>query len=140
MSDLLDRAKNEPEAKPRRVETPRKPAHAMESMNAIAVDIARAINDPSFTDLYKRYQAGEQDIFVRRLYAQRDRGIVEEIRRRYGQDAETRTAVDNYLDGFENLLSEIARNDRDGTLRQMYLTSEPSKVYSLLADAAGRPL
>lgn len=42
------------------------------------------------------------------------------------------------MDEFEGLLSEIAAQDHDGTMRQMYLTSEPSKVFAMLAEVTGR--
>ncbi len=110
----------------------------MESLDAIAVDIVRAIDDNAFMDLYDRYRKGERDIFIRRLYAQRDRGVIEEVRRKYRRDPELRDAVDRYVDGFDALVEQISATDRNGVLRQMYLTSEPSKVYSLLAEASGR--
>ena len=115
----------------------RDPSHILESLNAVAVDIVRAANDQNFTELYDRYRRGDRDVFIRRIFALRDRGLIDDIRRRYHQDREMRSAVDRFLDGFEQLLSQISETDRDGVLRQMYLTSEPSKVYSLLAEAVG---
>ncbi len=110
----------------------------MESLNAIAVDIVRSIDDNAFMELYERYRRGERDIFIRRLFAQRDRGVIDEVRRKYRREPELRDAIDRYLDGFEQLIEDISRSDRDGVMRQMYLTSEPSKVYAILADASGR--
>ena len=117
----------------------RDPSHILESLNATAVDIVRAVNDDAFEDLFRRYRRGESNVFIRRLLALRDRGIAEDVRRRYRRDGEARDAVDRFLDGFEELLAQISETDRDGVFRQMYLTSEPSKVYSMLADAIGRP-
>lgn len=117
---------------------PRNPAHILETLNATAVDIVRALNDGSYAELYERYRRGDRDIFVRRLYARRDNGIMDELRRKYATDMELRGAVDRYMDEFEGLLSEIAAQDHDGTMRQMYLTSEPSKVFAMLAEVTGR--
>jgi hypothetical protein len=119
------------------VVTPRSPNHIMETLNATAVDIVRALNDGSYGELYDRYSRGERDIFVRRLYARRDNGVMDDVRNRYRSDRDLRDAVDRYVNEFERLLSEIAAQDQNGTLRQMYLTSEPSKVFAMLAEATG---
>ena len=39
---------------------------------------------------------------------------------------------------FERLLSEVARDDRDGSLAKSYLVSDTGKVYTMLAHAAQR--
>ena len=39
---------------------------------------------------------------------------------------------------FEQLLAQVARNDRDNMLGQTHLTSDTGKVYTMLAHAAGR--
>ncbi|ESR26689.1 hypothetical protein N177_0473 [Lutibaculum baratangense AMV1] len=147
LSDVLAIASNAGEEEPRtqgprRPPTPvaeqRSPAQMLESLDAIAVDIVRAIDDNAFMDLYDRYRRGERDIFIRRLYAQRDRGVIDEVRRKYRRDPELRDAVNRYVAGFEELATLVSKTDRDGVLRQMYLTSEPSKVYALLSEASGR--
>jgi hypothetical protein len=46
--------------------------------------------------------------------------------------------VDRYINDFEKLLADVARNDRDKSLTQSYLTSDTGKVYTMLAHAAGR--
>ncbi len=46
--------------------------------------------------------------------------------------------MDRYIADFENLLSDVARNDPDKTITQSYLTSDTGKVYTMLAHAAGR--
>lgn len=52
--------------------------------------------------------------------------------------SESRAAVDRYINDFEKLLADVARNDRDRVLTQSYLTSDTGKVYTMLAHAAGR--
>jgi hypothetical protein len=46
--------------------------------------------------------------------------------------------VDRYIDEFERLLEQVARDDRGQVLTKTYLTSDTGKVYTLLAHAAGR--
>ncbi|HXL69114.1 MAG TPA: hypothetical protein VN930_10150, partial [Xanthobacteraceae bacterium] len=62
----------------------------------------------------------------------------DEIRRRYRRSAEFRDTVDRYIEEFERLLDQVARDDRGQGLTRTYLTSDTGKVYTLLAHAAGR--
>ena len=64
--------------------------------------------------------------------------MFDEIRRKYQRDPEFRGAVDRYVGEFESLLAKASRNSRDPSLGNSYLTSEPGKVYTMLAHASGR--
>ena len=55
------------------------------------------------------------------------------------RDGDFRNAVDQYIDDFERLLKQVSQNDDDQMMSQMYLTSEPSKVYAVLRGMDGRP-
>jgi hypothetical protein len=46
--------------------------------------------------------------------------------------------VDRYIGHFEQLLSEVGRNDRGHGVTRTYLTSDTGKLYTILAHAAGR--
>ena len=140
VSDLLRRASEEPQdyapSRPRQQERP--PLHTIESLNALSMDIARQIDHEASIDLWERYQRGERNVFTRRLYTLQGQQTFDEIRRKYGSDAEFRRAVDRYVDDFEQLLSEVSESDRDNIMAQTYLTSDTGKVYTMLAHAAGR--
>ena len=141
VADLLKRASNdEPQTPsgsghPARAE--RAPHHIVESLNSLSVDIARAIDDEAFLDLWERYKRGERNVFTRRLYTLPGQQTFEEIRRKYSRESEFRAAVDRYIDDFEQLLADVARTDRDNVMSQSYLTSDTGKVYTLLAHASG---
>ncbi|MCC0002273.1 MAG: hypothetical protein H6871_04465 [Methylobacteriaceae bacterium] len=62
----------------------------------------------------------------------------DEIRRRYRGEREFRETIDRYIHEFERLLSEVGRDDRDGSLAKSYLVSDTGKVYTMLAHAAQR--
>jgi hypothetical protein len=148
MADLLRRASREdgPVLPPRSTETPREaqreasrsPQHVVESLNSLSVDIARAIDNDAFLDLWDRYKRGEKNVFTRRLYTMQGQQTFEEMRRKYARDPEFRASVDRYLSDFEGLLDDLRRSDRDGIMVQTYLTSDTGKVYTMLAHAAGR--
>ncbi|MGB3390024.1 MAG: hypothetical protein WBA88_18810, partial [Pseudaminobacter sp.] len=143
--DLLTGASRDENARPAAVaEAPRptgaqrSPAHVVESLNSLSVDIARAIDHEAAIELWDRYRRGERDVFTRRLYTLKGQQTFDEIRRKYQSDSEFRAAVDRYCDDFEKLLKDVSRNDRDNMMTQTYLSSDTGKVYTMLAHASGR--
>ena len=141
VSDLLRRASKEDQPAPRapqRVDQPREPLHAVESLNSLSVDIARAIDHDAAIELWERYRRGERNIFTRRLYTLKGQQTFDEIKRKYESDSTFRASVDRYVGDFEKLLRDIAKNDRDNMMTQTYLSSDTGKVYTMLAHAAGK--
>ncbi len=89
-------------------------------------------------DLWDRYKRGERNVFTRRLYTLQGQQTFDEIRRRYRSDGDFRDTVDRYIEEFERLLAEVAKDDRDNMVANTYLTSDTGKVYTMLAHASGR--
>lgn len=134
VSDLLRRASQEEGDD----DQDRSPLQMVESLNSLSIDIARAIDHETFIDLWDRYKRGERHVFTRRLYTLQGQQTFDEIRQKYARDGEFRAAVDRYLTDFEQLLSQVSKNDRDNIMSQTYLTSDTGKVYTMLAHASGR--
>jgi hypothetical protein len=143
LSDLLTRASQDDapaaaggrEAPPESVRAER---HSIESLDSIAVDIARMIDHDAAAELWDRYKRGERNVFTRKLYTMQGQRAFEEIRRKYRSDREFMQTVDRYIAEFERLLDEVSRDDRGQMMSRTYLTSETGKVYTMLAHAAGR--
>jgi hypothetical protein len=144
LSELLTRASHEPEAParepPREVpsEAARPERHTVDSLDSLAVDIARMIDHDAAAELWDRYNRGERNVFTRKLYTMQGQKAFEEIRKRYRADGDFKRTVDRYIGEFERLLEEVSRDDRGQMLARTYLTSETGKVYTMLAHAAGR--
>jgi hypothetical protein len=143
LSDLLTRASRE-EADPREGlpevarGDDRPPRHTIESLDSLAVDIARMIDHDAAAELWDRYKRGERNVFTRKLYTMQGQRAFDEIRRKYRGDREFMATVDRYIAEFERLLDEVSRDDRGQVVARTYLTSETGKVYTMLAHAAGR--
>ncbi len=148
LSDLLTRASQDdepPREAPRasreqrdRHAEPRPERHSIESLDSLAVDIARMIDHDAAAELWDRYKRGERNVFTRKLYTMQGQRAFEEIRRKYRADREFMQTVDRYIAEFERLLDEVSRDDRGQVVARTYLTSETGKVYTMLAHAAGR--
>jgi hypothetical protein len=145
LSDLLTRASQEADAAappaPSRepaADAQRPERHSIESLDSLAVDIARMIDHEAAADLWDRYNRGERNVFTRKLYTMQGQKAFEEIRRKYRSDRDFMRTVDRYIVEFERLLEEVSRDDRGQVVARTYLTSETGKVYTMLAHAAGR--
>src|SRR5262249_43461638 len=145
LSDLLTRASKQDTEPPPREPTARETAdptpaerQTMESLDSIAVDIARMIDHEAAAELWDRYKGGQRNVFTRKLYTMQGQRAFEEIRRKYRSDREFMQTVDRYIAEFERLLDEVSRGDRGQMVARSYLTSETGKVYTMLAHAAGR--
>jgi len=141
LNDIL-RTPREPEEDDRRRpdvrQDQRQDRGAIDSLDALSVDIARLVDHDAAVELWDRYKRGERNVFTRRLYTAQGQKTFEEIRRKYRRSTEFRETVDRYVDEFERLLEQVARDDRGQVLTKTYLTSDTGKVYTLLAHAAGR--
>jgi len=113
-------------------------AHSIEKLDSLSVDIARMIDHDAAVELWERYKRGERNVFTRRLYTLQGQQTFDEIRRKYRRDTEFKETVDRYIEEFERLLGEAAKDDRDSMVAKTYLTSETGKVYTMLAHASGR--
>ena len=141
VSDLLRRASSDEPVSPPAPATNspnRSPQNVVESLNALSMDIARAIDHEASIELWDRYQRGERNVFTRRLYTIQGQQTFDEIQRKYQTEPDFRNAVTRYVEDFERLLADIAKNDRDNVMSQTYLTSDTGKVYTMLAHASGR--
>jgi hypothetical protein len=112
--------------------------HSIESLDSLSLDIARMIDHEAAADLWERHHRGERNVFSRRLYTMQGRKAFDELRKRCRSDHEFRQAVDRYIGHFEQLLSDVGRNDRGNVVTRTYLTSDTGKLYTILAHAAGR--
>ena len=112
--------------------------HMIETLQAMAIDLDRFLEDDPPLDLLRRYRNGERNVFARRLVGILGREQTERIGRKYHEDGEFRETVDRYVQQFETLMEQTARSDRENVLVETYLTSQTGKVYVALASAIGR--
>ena len=138
VSDLLRRASEEERTPTVNVSDNRSPNQVVDSLNSLSVDIANAIDHETSVELWDRYQRGETNVFTRRLYTLQGQQTFDEIRNKYSRDSEFRTAVDRYINDFQQLLGKETSNGQNQALTQSYLTSDTGKVYTMLAHASGR--
>ncbi|ABS64125.1 hypothetical protein Plav_2516 [Parvibaculum lavamentivorans DS-1] len=112
--------------------------HVIETLQALAIDLDRALEQSPPPELWQRYQAGERNVFTRRLYNLAGRELYDRIAQKYRKEAEFRSHVDRFVASFEELLGAASTRDRDNILVETYLTSDTGKVYLMLGQAIGK--
>lgn len=112
--------------------------HVIETLQALAIDLDRALEPSPPPELWQRYQAGERNVFARRLYNMAGRDLYDRIAQKYRKESEFRTHVDRFVASFEELLGAASARDRDNILVETYLTSDTGKVYLMLGQATGK--
>lgn len=123
---------------PSSVDLHKEALHVVEKLQALAIDLDRALGDDPAPDLWRRYVSGERSVFTRRLITSIGREGADKIAHRYAADTEFRIHADRYMTEFEGLLDDASARDRDQILVETFLTSQTGRLYLLVASATGR--
>lgn len=109
----------------------------IEKLQAMSIDLTRALEDAPPADLLDRYMSGERNVFARRLATFTGPDMLEKIARTHRENVEFRRDVTRYIESFEDLLKAARGRDRENILLETYLTSQTGKVYMILGTAIG---
>ena len=89
-------------------------------------------------DLERRFHAGEDGVYLRRLVNSRSRKLQEVLAQRYDAEPVLRARMDDYMNEFELLLDGLATGPDSDARVETALNSDAGKLYVLLAQASGR--
>lgn len=117
---------------------PQAPQNGGNPLESLSLDIGRLMDRNLASEMWDRYQRGENKAFTKRLYTPAGQKAFDEVARKYRADRNFKSTVDRYIAEFERLLDEVARDGRGPQELRSHLTSETGLVYTLLAHAAGR--
>jgi hypothetical protein len=109
-----------------------------QGLSGLTEEIARSIDNAALADAWTRYQAGESNVFSRRIYTLSGQGTYDEVRRRMQREPEFTRTAQAYMSEFEQLLKRAAAGPRPAAETREYLLSDRGKVYTMLAHASGR--
>jgi len=107
-------------------------------LSGLTEEIARSIDDGALAEAWARYQAGESNVFSRRIYTLAGQGTYDDVRKKFQREPEFARTAQAYMSEFEQLLKRAAAGPRPAEETRDYLLSDRGKVYTTLAHASGR--
>ncbi|HEY0920178.1 hypothetical protein, partial [Devosia sp.] len=108
------------------------------NLTSLTEEIARSMDQAAYAEAWQRYQAGEQNVFSRRIYTLGGQGTYDEVRKRLQRDPDFAATARTYMGEFEQLLQRAAAGPSPAAEAREYLLSERGRVYTMLAHASGR--
>ncbi|MBU1176551.1 MAG: hypothetical protein KKH72_14200 [Alphaproteobacteria bacterium] len=114
------------------------PRAAQNSFSNLSSEIARAIDQGALNEAWQRYQAGESNVFSRRIYTLSGQGVYDEVRKKLQRDSDFAATANAYMEEFEQYLRRAAAGPQAQGETRGLLLSDRGKVYTMLAHAAGR--
>jgi hypothetical protein len=114
------------------------PAAAPTGLSGLTEEIARSIDDAALANAWARYQAGESNVFSRRIYTLAGQGTYDDVRKRLTREPDFARTAQAYMSEFEQLLKRAAAGANPTAETREYLLSDRGKVYTTLAHASGR--
>jgi outer membrane biosynthesis protein TonB len=109
-----------------------------QGLSGLTDEIIRSIDNAALADAWSRYQAGESNVFTRRIYSLTGQGTYDEVRKRIQRDPDFTRTAQAYMSEFEQLLKRAAAGPNAAAETREHLLSDRGKVYTTLAHASGR--
>jgi hypothetical protein len=109
-----------------------------QNLSTLTEEIAKAMEPSALADAWQRYQAGEQNVFSRRIYTLGGQATYDEVRKRIQRDPDFAKTAATYMAEFEQLLKRAAGGTNPVAETREYLLSDRGRVYTMLAHASGR--
>src|SRR5690606_34668376 len=85
------------------------PAAQQQNLTSLTDEIARSMDQSALGEAWRRYQAGEQAVFSRRIYTLSGQGTYDDVRKRIQRDAEFARTAQTYMSEFEQLLQQASQ-------------------------------
>ncbi|MCB9994202.1 MAG: hypothetical protein H6873_11165 [Hyphomicrobiaceae bacterium] len=110
------------------------PAPRANNLSTLTAEIARAIDEHALAEAWERYQAGESNVFSRRIYTLSGQGTFDDVRKRLQRDRDFDQTARDYISEFE----QVIKRARSADEARRILVSDEGKVFTMLAHASGR--
>jgi len=110
----------------------------IEQLQSLSIDINRHFENDVPDKIWQSYLDGDKNTFVRRLKKLTDKKHAEAIGAKYKSDGEFRKYALEYMQIFEDLMSQSMASDNYSTYSVALISSETGKVYLILAQATER--
>ncbi|MFM2370434.1 MAG: hypothetical protein RIS85_156, partial [Pseudomonadota bacterium] len=116
----------------------RRAALITESLNSLAIDIAKAMSTDVSETAWASYLRGDRGIFTRRAVTLLESAEAKSVQAHYESDGEFREHVNRYIHDFESMLRQLLATRDGNALGVTLLSSDMGKLYVALAQGIER--
>tara|TARA_R110002073_G_scaffold303165_1_gene471376 strand:- start:3471 stop:6164 length:2694 start_codon:yes stop_codon:yes gene_type:complete len=110
----------------------------IEQLQSLSIDINRYVEEDVPDKVWQSYVDGDRNAFLRRLKKITDKKHSATIQEKYKNDPEFRSYALEYMQIFEDLMSQSMASDSYSNFSVALISSETGKVYLALAQAVDR--
>ena len=103
-------------------------------LQQFSVELAHLFSPKNEESLWKRYYGGDKAVFMRHLREEIKAAKAEKIRKLYRENMAFQSAVNHYMQSFEQLTYEAKENSADSPLLGVLVGSDVGRLYMVLAE------
>lgn len=103
-------------------------------LQQFSVELAHLFSPKNEEALWKRYYAGDKAVFMRHLREEIKVTKAEKIRKLYRENTAFQSAVNHYMQAFEQMTYEAKENSADSPLLGVLIGSDVGRLYMVLAE------
>lgn len=103
-------------------------------LQQFSVELAHLFSPKNEESLWKRYYAGDKAVFMRHLREEIKATKAEKIRKLYRENTAFQSAVNHYMQAFEQMTYEAKENSADSPLLGVLVGSDVGRLYMVLAE------
>lgn len=103
-------------------------------LQQFSVELAHLFSPKNEEILWKRYYSGDKTVFMRHLREEIKTTKAEKIRKLYRENMAFQTAVNHYMQSFEQMTYEAKENSADSPLLGVLIGSDVGRLYMVLAE------
>ena len=103
-------------------------------LQQFSVELAHLFSPKNEEELWKRYYTGDKAVFMRHLRQEIRATKAEKVRKLYRENVAFQTAVNHYMQSFEQMTYEAKENSADSPLLGVLVGSDVGRLYMVLAE------
>ena len=106
----------------------------VEQLQQFSVELAHLFSPKNEEELWKRYYAGDKAVFMRHLRGEIRATKSEKIKKLYRENLAFQSAVNHYMQAFEQMTYEAKENSSGTPLLGVLIGSDVGRLYMVLAE------
>ena len=112
--------------------------YLLESIYALTVDLTRALDGEISEKMWKSFNDGENDVFMRHLQKIEKHIPAAKLKDKFAKDPEFRSYAKRYMGQFEKMFRQLQSIENNELLQSAIGSSDTAKLYQMLVKSSGQ--